>query len=298
MIREHNPYPIIIEHLVETARDRRGQMVSAEQVLTELRPAVRDLRYAYRDVTRLADYSDPTVMDAYTVAYFPYYIETLHEILDRIETPIAPDKETVVANFFGAGPVPELIGLASYLGMHMPGTKKLVARLFDRVGWDQTRLLTLKMVGEYWSGCCEIRPKVCDCFSCAECSDNACKQRLGLADLTVIQNCVSDACREGKSTAESLQAIFECISPGSLMIVSDFKYGSVLECIQALKKAAEDQGHKILYYVGNGGEEFCPRFPIPEIVSECLFTGHDGLIPKTHVDFCALAIRKRGAARH
>lgn len=70
---------------------------------------------------------------AYMLAYYPFYIETIHRVLDRINAVDLAEmffKQMEVC-FYGAGPAPEMLGFVSYLKLHQPQVEKLQVFLFD-----------------------------------------------------------------------------------------------------------------------------------------------------------------------
>ena len=121
-MRQHHPYQRVTQGLGMPTR-------SGEQQgwLKQRRPHICRLRDAYRR-RRPVDYNDPDLQEAYLLAYYPHYIELLFEVLASLENDCQAQlnrNEDLHACFFGAGPAPELVGLAAYCDEHCESVKTI-----------------------------------------------------------------------------------------------------------------------------------------------------------------------------
>lgn len=132
--------------------------------LEGLRPALRQLRLDYAG-GRAPDFSQPDMRKAYVFAYLPS-----HAVLAAASYAAAgpemlglDDHEARVV-VLGAGPGPEVLGLAQMLAERATGPRRVAVDLIDRErGWSPSRSTILNAaLPVLWDGEVEVRERLAD----------------------------------------------------------------------------------------------------------------------------------------
>ncbi len=137
-------------------------------------------------------YHDGNFRAAYLLAYFPYYIEPIYYALAEAK-PLFAERPNGVMNvaFLGGGPVPEALGLATYLRDHAPHISAIRGIVFDREeGWGKVHRELLPLIAPQYlreSASLTLEHKPCDVVNCLG-SSCSCDSQLQETDFLISQN--------------------------------------------------------------------------------------------------------------
>lgn len=296
MIPMHDPYNSILSLMYPGVTEKN----ILQKNLLAKKQWVKNLRKDYNCSTPSTSYTEPGNNDAYMVAYYPYYIETLHRILDRLDTAspntlqnLFAHKTELTVAFLGTGPSPELLGLLSYVNCHHPKIRHVRAYLFDinTEHWEPFRKqYTMPMTKTYASSANVTYETVtCDFLTCSSCIANQCKPMLAAADILVMQNCVTDLItardQRGLDSGFSFADLFAQMRSGALFVLSDLNYPGTSIALQEAVTSIEGTGigDAILSNIEQI-EKYEPKFKLPDIFG-VLFDGSEWLIPKKFSKF-------------
>jgi hypothetical protein len=262
----------------------------AEEYLREWEEPSRDLQERYHQGRPVGvDYDDPVVRGVYMLRYFPFYIEIIPHILEKIPREVLDVvcHDGMEVALYGCGAAPELLGLLLFLKDAYPGVRRLGVTCYDRAGWDHWQThVTGTMAEEYWPGG-RVDPARClpfDILGDREVPPSH-------ASLQTMQNCCTDLLAAGASPAEIRErvlALLEKSAPGSLFILADVAEGEVKDLFESIGTAASPMGEVLLWPNGEGERHDC-RFTIPETVQKYLFHPYT----RSGNRFYALVLRRR-----
>ncbi|MCL5997764.1 MAG: hypothetical protein M1546_17170 [Chloroflexi bacterium] len=302
-MKKHNPYgPIMAELFMVNDMDD-DESIRAKLRATQSR--VKLLRDGYYASPSNIDYSSPYNRAAYLLAYYPHHIETIYHVLTELPKSIIEsclNKEKLRAVFLGAGPGPEVVGLAAYLNDYCPDVSNVVAYLFDKHadGWHKGQEITrYHLVPQYWPGRTLVTvPIGYDLLDPPEPSnepDSSYAQiahPLVTADLLVMQNCLNDQLGSANTLLPSLKTITDLLKPGAIAIVIDLYFDGV----KALMLRIEEQiiatgNYAQLLTARNGFHQFQSQIDVPQVILDELLTGEDKLKPRRNTKYYVSAFQ-------
>jgi len=278
-----NPYQSIIT--------KQCNGMKQDEYLIKMRPFVRNLRNQFRPEGVNIDYSDTDNRQAYMLAYYPYYIQQLYDILVKTSIDFE-NNSTLETCFFGVGPAPEVLGLVSYLEKYRPKTQLLKTYLFDKYihTWQNEIEITQSLVSQNWSGQLQIKTFASDIFNlklltCDEFNV------INSSHFFVMQNCFNDLVDKPKELQENIISLFEQMPPNSIFAITDLPYGKIKEVMQKIEndttKTLGSSLSTISYYESKNDLIEKPNN------LKILFTGEDRLIAKGNTKYYALVLQRK-----
>lgn len=258
----HNPYRLLL-YADETEN---------EAMLRDLEEPCEHLLECYhQDRPRGVDYNDPALQQVYMFRYFPFYIEILPRILEKIPSGILDSvcHDGMEVALLGCGPAPELLGLILFLREAYPEVRKCGVTCYDRAQWDLWRShVTESMAAEYWPGGTvgPIRNRSFDLLD---------PERIDPAGASILtmQNCCTDLLANDAPYARiknTVLDIFERSSPGSIFVLADVAEREVHDLFTSIADSVSGSGEVLLRPAGDGERHHC-LFTIPETVERHLF---------------------------
>lgn len=135
----------------EAVLDRLASVGKPETLLQTLQSSFGVIRRAYRD-KRPPPFHDSRVRAAYALGYFPHHAALAAAAYAAAGAQMLGLKDGASVVVLGAGPGPEVVGLAQYLAQSNQGFT-LDIHLVDReAGWRATRAATIDTVLEHIEG--------------------------------------------------------------------------------------------------------------------------------------------------
>jgi len=253
---------------------------------SKMREPVQRIRKLYKQpIGRTLPYEDSEFRSAYLLAYFPYYIEPICHVLQKAELPDSFfNKDTLKAAFFGGGPCPEVLGLATYLKQQAPRLAKVEATVFDRQsGWNRIQQeLVPSMLPSYKSGHTKFSlvSKSCDVVGCLA---RECTCGISGKDIIIAQNFLTEVYADKKRAMETFERLISQ-SQCRYIVFVDNKYDKVKDMMNEMSGYLHDKG-LTKHRTSAETTEIRPNFRLPEVMQQHLFTGENGLIPKSTVKF-------------
>ena len=253
---------------------------------SSMREPVQHIRKLYsQPIGRMLPYEDPEFRAAYLLAYFPYYIEPIYHVLQKAELPGSFfNKSTLKAAFFGGGPCPELLGLAAYLKKKAPRLAAVEATVFDKqLGWNHIQEeLIPSMLPSYKSGhtSLSLKNKSCDVIGCLK---RECTCGIADKDIIIAQNFLTEVYTEKQTAMETFERLINRSECRYLVFV-DNMYDEVKNMMNELSNYLHNKG-LTKQLVRAETTKISPKFRIPEVMRQNLFTGENGLKTKYTVKF-------------
>ena len=295
MINPHNPYPLIMQELFnrnEIYEETRIRALKATQTY------VIDLRRSYRNTPCNVNYEDRFLRAAYMLAYFPYYIETVHRVLDGLPNYHLPryifDNNMNIC-FYGAGPAPELLGFLSYLELHRNSVQRINSYLFDAATqWETCRDICANyMAPVYWRGIVDINPIRCNMLECFTCEHNLCDEVIPTARFHIMQNCLNDMVGNPVGIINAFRKLFIKLTLGSIFIIIDLNYLGVRDLLNVIEQDIVSKHLGIaIKPVCTENEWYKPGFDIPQELIDHIFDNGPETIPKKYTKYYSLVLRR------
>ncbi|MDY6805778.1 MAG: hypothetical protein SXA11_18510 [Cyanobacteriota bacterium] len=283
-------YEYILEE-IEKSSDFYDSKISFEEYLFSLQKPAKLLWTSYRSNRVKVDYSKPQFQAAYLIRYYPHYVEMTLEVLEKCSEFFAFGRKINVC-FFGAGPCPELLGLALYLKKYSPQTTDLAVNIYDLASkeWKPSRNITYKVHKSLCKGKGRVNVKATNLDLCSANSLEKISKTTNNSHLFVFQNCLNEIWNKS-ATQNNIKFLLDRAPKDSFIIIADLLYDQSRKIVKNIAKTAEERrDYKIL--------EKCDEmtiqssFTLPEIIEENLLTGENGLIPKKRINFFFLALKK------
>ncbi|QSV65677.1 MAG: hypothetical protein HEQ12_00965 [Aphanizomenon flos-aquae DEX188] len=261
-----------------------------ESYLASLQESAKYLWKSYRSTPVEVRYSDPQVQAAYLIRYYPHYVQMTLEIL-RLSPEIFTFPEQINACFFGAGPCPEVAGLAQFLTEHCPETKSMIVKIYDIASeqWKFSRDITKNfIVPRLWKG--DISGTVSKFDLCSVNAFEVIADDISNCHIFIFQNCLNEIWNTS-ATQENIKFLLNRAPLNSFIIIGDLPYEQNRQLIEDIAEIANQRSDYQIILQSQGIKiRSCIR--IPSIVTENLLTGVDGLIPRKNINFLFLALRK------
>ncbi len=284
----HDPLPAIVDSLFsgDTRRVR------------SLRQPVAAMRREYAKPVPCVDYRNADLARAYMVAYFPYYVEPLHRLLESLPVSVtgpALGKSRIEVCVIGCGPAPEVLGLSTFVAERFPDVRHIDVSLHDANidNWKPYIGLSLShLVKAYWPG--RMGTNMVDCSllrDCRQCESITCHVYRRTADVHIVQNCLNDVGAYPDVVSRKLMRIMRSAKPGALFILVNAVSGVAARVMRSLEAYAVASGVGVVCKSVRGTTMSAPAgFDLPLILKDHLFTGGDGLIAKRYVRFISSVI--------
>ncbi len=296
----HDPYGPMLAELRQLNDTDTDEML--QESLYQVQPYVTNLRHAYKNSPSNVDFSCQHIRAAYLLAYYPYYIEPLYEILCQLSPDVVRNTfgcEKIRGLFLGAGPAPEVLGLISFLNDHVPEVNIVTAYLLDKHihGWRTGQEITrYHLAPLYWpKGQITIRPMEFDFLNPKTLEDRFVQRAMQICNLVVIQNCLNDQMGNRQAVSEMLRNIFAQTVIGTIFMISDLNYPAVRELISEMSDFVEESGlGEVLLPVQNQATRLCSRVEVPPIILNHLLIGDEAknLIPRKYTYFYSAVYRR------
>ncbi|MBD2520622.1 hypothetical protein H6G93_37930 [Nostoc sp. FACHB-973] len=260
-----------------------------DRYLASLQESAKYLWRSYRSNTVKVNYSDPQVQAAYLIRYYPHYVQMTLEIL-RLSPEAFTFGQEINACFFGAGPCPEVAGLAQFLTEHRQESESIIANIYDIAAdtWTPSRAVTKDfVVPKLWKG--KISGAVHHLDLCSANAFESIAEVISNSHLFIFQNCLNEIWNTS-ATKDNIRFLLERAPLNSFIIIGDLLYNqsrTILEDIVIICSQRSD--YKI---IERGELKIASSLKIPTIVTENLLTDEDGLIPRRWINFIFLALRK------
>ncbi|MDJ1171325.1 hypothetical protein PMG71_17995 [Roseofilum sp. BLCC_M154] len=260
-----------------------------EDYLQSLKKPAEQLWESYRSNQVIVNYSDASTQAAYLIRYYPHYVQMTYEILQKCSETFAFG-EKVNACFFGAGPCPEVAGLAQFLTQYYPQTKEIFVQVYDIASdqWALSRTITKDFViPKLWKG--QFSGNARNLDLCSANSFQAVADAIENSHLFVFQNCLNEIWNIS-TTKENIKFLLESAPLNSFIVIGDLRYAQnryILEDIAKFVQRNDD--YKIIVL-----DELDVRssLRIPQIVIQNLLTSEGYLIPRSRIKFMFLVIGK------
>lgn len=280
-IFKENLYEQLIEDLYLYLK-LESSNVSVEDYLISLQSTQRDLWHSLQSDSVSVDYSEFKIQLCYLFRYLILYWEQIYSGLSEIDNHsedslIGKSKKNLRIGLFFCGPAPEIIGITNYMEERdlLANNQSIEIDMYDQYinQWrlvrnnfiiNSPRLKKLKALGF------NFNTLKID-FSSRITLANASKY-----NICCFQNCINEFWdRNSRIIALNLRKVASEIEIGGYIILTDriFLKSSAQEIIKVLLK----ENFSLIY--SEDDEIDCSnKSPIPEIVSQNLFTNESGLI--------------------
>ena len=280
------------------------QIDCLEPYLQSLQPYVRQLRQSYCSSTVTVDYSDFNVQAAYLLAYYPQYAEMTYRCVNSLATTIRAwltTRSQLQACFFGGGPAPEVFAFASHLQHEQQiRSVSLTARVYDiaAITWAKSRDVTKRLVHEFTPDVRLILTghRVDLCQRDALFSIRA---EIQNSQLFVVQNCLNEFAAAPQVFIENMALLLDWMPAGSALVLADLhKYGMVqylMEQVEALVQSGT--GSSVVRSCSDGSCFLRSEIELTPLITECLLTGENGLIPRRKINYNYLVVQKQLVTR-
>ncbi len=213
-----------------------------EKYLASLQEPVKSLRESYKPNTVIkVDYSESQVQAAYLICYYPHHVEMTFEILKIIAKLFTFGKE-ISACFFGAGPCPEVAGLAHFMTKHYQTTESLIVNVYDIASdkWEPSRALTKNFVlPSLWKG--QISENALNLNLCSANGFEEISHVIEKSNIFIFQNCLNEI-QNISATQENINFLLDRAPLDSFIIIADLLYDQNIRIVNDIVKIAEKSG--------------------------------------------------------
>jgi hypothetical protein len=255
--------------------------------LRSIQDFVRRLRRSYQTHLVQVDYSDFHTQAAYLITYFPQYVEMTLYVLKEIDSSEAfksfGKQSNIQGCFFGSGPFPESVGLGIYLSEKFPDCKSLKLMSCDIMAdlWEPSRKIAIQQVLPHF-----FNGEISACSKNFNMLSNDSLHMIGdylqNCNLVVFQNCLNelDGCLD--TFIANVDYILSEMLPNSILVLADLgQYSSVRELMQRVRENINqlDRAEIIL----DCERRFRSVITLPNLISDFVLTGDDGLIPRKNI---------------
>lgn len=257
--------------------------------LSTYKKSVKNLRNSYKSDRCIPVYDTNKDRDSYMLAYFPYYAILTSEVIKKIKNYIDV-KPKMNISIFGCGPAPEIIGISNEINI-----KRITYNLYDyEIGWKSQREFAKSYIkNNYSAENIFFEVLGCDLLSmCEDCekSKSVCGPKIKSTDLFIMQNCLNHITNEDDFMKKMKYLIINAPKNAVFVIIDLEGYEISRRLINRIMKENSDKCRKL-------DEKYqqilkIDRNNINIDIRRQLFTGEDGLILKTKVNYIYLAMQK------
>jgi hypothetical protein len=269
--------------------------------LQALQEDVKSLRKAFTVYPVTFDYTNINIQASYLLTYFPHYTELLQVALNKTNATIANEYINNLL-LFGSGPCPEIIGYLKYLNQHNANNRRTIhANIYDIAAthWQYSRNIVFQNLIP------RLRYQSTINHTASNLRIDNPFTNVNLAQektIVVFQNCLNEITEQRHQTViENFAKIYNALVRGSYIVIIDLsEYNSVINLITRIQQRLSNLPNaSIIRNIGDGGLNRQSGYadPIP-FIRENLLTGipfqvQNGLIPKRHIKFTYMIIKKR-----
>ena len=265
-----------------------------------LKEPVASIRNEYLKTAPQLNYENNENAKAYMVAYFPYYVAPIYQVLESLPNEVTSavfSKDEIEVCALGCGPAPEILGLASYIDEYFSELLKINVNLHDVniESWDEFIRLSLGNISQLcWKGKFGYNRVECNLTEkCGSCFKTNCRAYKRSADVYIIQNCLKDVINHGNAVQSKLLEMFKTAKPGAMFILIDIASSDSRNIMNRLEKCVTSLGiGKVVKSVGSATQCIRKQFEIPTVLNENLFSKKNGLNAKNNVNFISSVIIK------
>lgn len=293
----HRPYDLILRNLYPDFEvDQDG---FKKYLLTLQKPSLSLInKYRYGDPV---DYNNPDLQAAYLLRYFPYYIETLQRILEKNElnNNLLCQHNPLICCFYGAGPAPEVLGLARYLKTINEPPASLDAYFYDSGDWTYWRRFAIDVLLPNYNDQIVLSNQEnfnMDFFDIVNAAQTNALDCIRHGHLHIMQNCCTDFLRREKNMQNVVLAIcnlFQMMAPGSLFVLSDVRsrevpllFQEIADTITGIEKTG-----RLIDDFDFSEQSYTPRFVVNPVVKEVLFD-HESLRSRSMTRHTTLVLQR------
>lgn len=289
-IKKIGIYQYILEGLEKTIDFYNPQNhQSFEDYLQSLKTPAKQLWESYRSNQVTVNYSDPSTQAAYLIRYYPHYVQMTYEILQQCSETFAFG-EKVNACLFGAGPCPEVAGLAQFLTKYYPQTNAIFVQVYDIASdqWSLSRSITKDFViPNLWKG--QFSGNARNLDLCSAHSFQSVSESIKNSHLFVFQNCLNEIWNIS-TTKENIKFLLESAPLNSFIVIGDLRYAQNRYILEDIAEFVQITNHYKIIMLDELDVRSSLR--IPQIVIQNLLTSEGYLVPRSRIKFMFLVIAK------
>lgn len=296
----HDPYAIILKDLGTINGQYHEEHLIG--ILQQQQSYVKKLRKAYRQSPCHVDFSDAGMRRAYMLAYYPYYIDPIYEVLESLEPKDRKktfERQLLQVCFVGAGPAPEAVGLAAFIRDHCKQVKEINIHLLDLYSepWERELNLTLQQfIPAYWPGgqaCARTWPF--DLCRPINLLDADFYRMVGDSHVIIMQNCLNDTIHAPDHLLKNVLDFYRLTASDSLFVTLDLNFDGVRDFIRETETGIRAGLGKVIQAAESEAAQVTPNITWHDPLDE-LFTGEDGLIARKYTRFYQSVWRKLTSA--
>lgn len=248
--------------------------------------STKELRNSYKDNICKPLYQSEDKRDSYMLAYFPYYCLLTSEVVSKIKNELVQDN--LVVSIYGCGPSPEVIGIYEQLK-----DRNITFNLYDyERGWENQR----KFVKEYIKTRFNNKTRFneisgCDLLTlCSDCEmiNFKCKKFIKNTDIFVMQNCLNHITNED-DFKEKVSFIIDNAKENAIFIFIDLNYKISKNLMDEILEKNKKNCNILIK--NNNDTIKIDKNDIPKYIKEYIFTGEEGLILKTNINYTHMVIK-------
>ncbi len=265
------------------ARDVAGLEGPARTAtLKRLRPALHDLRSAYRNDNVCINYT-PDAVAAYMLAYYPHHVFMTYQTMRDV--PLAHGSSLNVITF-GGGPLPELVGLVCALDEARRLPDGLRVRTFDvSRSW---RFGTSHALARQMASATKIYIHQSE-LDFTHFIPHPLRAFLGKADLVILQNCCNEMVAS-ENYHDNIMVLLEALSAGATLVLADQSdYNSTANAIADIEATIMQTGRykAIRTFKASRKRWRSPFIDVPSDVSKHFFDDKELLRPRRNIAFAS-----------
>jgi hypothetical protein len=205
--------------------------------------------YKYRKSVVEVNYSDSKYQTSYLLVYFPRYVQMTFNILATLhDYGWLNFQEEVRASFFGSGPCPEIVGLAYIVAREFPGTKRIIANLYDIAhdDWERSRNITERFIIAKLGHWEKITLSSYELNFCSEKSFIPLEPVIKQCSLFIFQNCLNEIYKTS-TVEENIKYLINTVLPGSLIIFADLDYEKCHDLLNQIQNSITQRNDFEIY---------------------------------------------------
>ena len=273
----------IISQLSQRFVQENQESIYPGKWLPELRGNLKRLRRAYRSFKVQVDYSNAKTVEAYMLAYAPYHVLQMYEVLERLPFKSKQEllsKRNISVVGFCSGPGPEVLALQWFLATKKAKCQTLEVRIYDKnaAAWQES--------GNFSEARLKGAPKMT--WEYKECDINSFwvyEAEVEEADLVFIQNCSNEVHAQMTYFPQLLRRM----KAGSHVIYSDLSaYRDNIRMMRLFRLRLQET-HKVsdIQYHSLYNFRYTPE------IEEYLFCRKDDLWARRCLKFASILFQKK-----
>lgn len=308
----------------ETYGQSAEKFLSNEEKCKIIQKAVQNLRWSYKPSGNDecdTGYDEEEIRKAYMIAYYPYYIETTRNFIQKEFLPLISNSQTIYVDCFAGGPCPEIYGTIKSLAESGKCNGADVATYDLENKWLPYQKITCKLCKDSFNTD-NFKLKswlFVNNFNIAETGDslknysrytkknkkaNLTARWNNQTDIFIMQNYLShikDTPQTVSNFLDWFKNMAAMMKRGALFIINDLNYGStksVFENFDADNKFLKENNLKQIagWLPSNGDTKCITHGNTLDILKEKIFIGQygdgSGLIPKKYTRYYYTILQK------